>query len=163
MNAFLLSLAVLLAPAVHDYYVSICTIRHDTGTATLDITWRMTTHDVEHALLPESGDRNLKLGTDKELPEADSLLAAYLLHHLKLNMDGHKLQAKYLGKEVEQDDLYCYLEVQGIPKLGALAVHATLLQDLFDEQENVVHLEVGGRTRSHSFLINGMAYTFLPQ
>ena len=162
MKTLLLALGSIGALLLHDYYVSICTIRHNPETATLDITWRMTTHDIEHTLLPESGDRDLKLGTEKELPEADSLLAGYLLRHLKLSMDGQPLQAKYLGKEVEHDDLFCYLQVEGIPTLSALTVHATLLQDLFDEQENVVHLESGGKTRSHSFLINAVPYTFFP-
>lgn len=163
MKAFLLSAMLLLAPpALHDFYVSICTIRHNPETRTLDITWRMTTHDIEHTLLPESGDRDLKLGTERELPEADSLIAGYLLRHLKLSMDGQPIEPRYLGKQVEFDDLYCYLQVEGIPTLGALTVHNTLLQDLFDEQENVVHLEAGGKTRSHSFLINGAPYTFRP-
>ncbi|MCW5900753.1 MAG: hypothetical protein KIT10_15960 [Flavobacteriales bacterium] len=160
MKTLLLAHGLVGALLLHDFYVSICTIRHNPETRTLDITWRMTTHDLEHTLLPESGDRDLKLGTGKELPEADSLIAGYLLRHLKLNMDGRPLQAKYLGKQVEMDDLYGYLQVDDVGYLGALTVHATLLQDLFDEQENVVHLEAGGRTRSHSFLINGSPYTF---
>lgn len=163
MKALLLSLSFFLPPpTLHDFYVSICTIRHNPETRTLDITWRMTTHDIEHTLLPESGDRDLKLGTERELPEADSLIAGYLLRHLKLSMDGQPIEPRYLGKQVEFDDLYCYLQVEGIPTLGALTVHNTLLQDLFDEQENVVHLETGGKTRSHSFLINGALYTFRP-
>lgn len=163
MKALLLSLCLSIAPpALHDYYVSICTIRHSAETRTLDITWRMTTHDIEHTLLPESGDRNLKLGTEKELADADSLVAGYLLRHLQLRMDGTPLNIRYLGKQVEMDDLYCYLQVDDVEHLGVLSVHATLLQDLFDEQENVVHLEAGGKTRSHSFLINAVPYTFQP-
>lgn len=162
MKTLLLALGSIGALLLHDFYVSICTIRHNPETRTLDITWRMTTHDIEHTLLPESGDRDLKLGTERELPEADSLIAGYLLRHLKLSMDGQPIEPRYLGKQVEFDDLYCYLQVEGIPTLGALTVHNTLLQDLFDEQENVVHLETGGKTRSHSFLINGAPYTFRP-
>lgn len=162
MKTLLLALGSIGALLLHDFYVSICTIRHNPETRTLDITWRMTTHDIEHTLLSESGDRDLKLGTERELPEADSLIAGYLLRHLKLSMDGQPIEPRYLGKQVEFDDLYCYLQMEGIPTLGALTVHNTLLQDLFDEQENVVHLEAGGKTRSHSFLINGAPYTFRP-
>lgn len=163
MKFLLLSAMLFLAPpALHDYYVSICTIRHNAETRTLDITWRMTTHDIEHSLLSESGDRDLKLGTGKELPEADSLLAGYLLRHLDLRMDGTPLKIRYLGKQVELEDMYCYLQVDDVEYLTLLSVHATLLQDLFDEQENVVHLEAAGKTRSHSFLINGAPYTFRP-
>lgn len=162
MKTLLLALGTIGALLLHDFYVSICTIRHNPETRTLDITWRMTTHDIEHTLLPESGDRDLKLGTEKELPEADSLLAGYLLRHLDLRMDGIPLKIRYLGKQVEFDDLYCYLQVDDVEYLTSLSVHNTLLQDLFDEQENVVHLEVGGKTRSHSFLINGTPYTFRP-
>jgi hypothetical protein len=38
----------LLAP--HDFFVSILTIRHTPTSQTLDLTWQMTAHDIEHAL-----------------------------------------------------------------------------------------------------------------
>ena len=79
---FTLALAAALAP--HDFFVSILTIRHTPTTRTLDLTWRITTHDLEHAL---ENVAQLKLGSVQEHPKADSILNAYFKLHLVLMQD----------------------------------------------------------------------------
>ena len=68
-----------LPVAPHDFFISILTIQHDPNARTLDLTWQMTAHDVEHAL---SNVAELKLTPTKEHPKADSLLNAYFHEHL---------------------------------------------------------------------------------
>jgi hypothetical protein len=154
--------AMLLWLAVfpHDFYISILTIRHDAERGRLHLTWRMTTHDVEHALEPEVQGRRLHLGTELELPQADSLVRAYVLDHLHVQVDGRTMEPEFIGCEVEMEDMYCYLLVDGVKEFQTLALKATLLFDMFDEQENVVHLEAGGQTRTHAFRNNSPAHTF---
>ncbi len=148
---------------VHDSFVSICTLRHNTDASTLEITWRMTTHDVEHALLPVAG-RSLQLGTALETPEADSLLGAYLLEHLRLVQGDSLLRLRYLGKEVEMETLYGYLQVDGVDDPEGLFVTCSLLFDMFAEQQNIVHLETDSGISSHTFVPGGAPFTFtLPQ
>lgn len=159
MKSFFVALAfVALIP--HDYFVSVLTLRHSPAEEALHLTWRMTTHDIEHTLLPESGDRNLHLGGEQELATADSLVAGYLLRHLRLEMDGKPLTVRYLGKEVEGEDMYAYLQVDGVKELRPLTVECTLLFDLFEEQENIVHVETGQGVLSHSFRNTGGPHTF---
>jgi len=51
--------------------------------------------------------------------------------------------------------------VQGVDSLGTLSVSNTLLQDVFLEQQNIVHLEEEGRpVRSHTFIRGASAYSF---
>lgn len=152
----------LMAFAPHDYFVSVLTLRHDPQEKALHLTWRMTTHDIEHTLLPESGGTNLQFGTPYEPTTADSLLSRYLLRHLQLRMDGTPLTVRYLGKEVEGEDLYAFLQVDGMPELHPLTVECTLLFDLFDEQENIVHVETAAGTLTHSFRNTGGPYLFDP-
>ncbi|MCB0778663.1 MAG: hypothetical protein KDC03_03820, partial [Flavobacteriales bacterium] len=76
-----------------------------------------------------------------EDPRADSLIASYLQRHLRLELHGQRLQPRYLGKEVDLETTYAYLEVDGIADPEGLTVLNTLLQDLFLEQQNIVHLE----------------------
>ena len=71
---FIVVLTVLLVP--HDYFISILTMRHDPVAHTIDMTWHMTAHDVEHAL---ANVADLKLGSQHEHPKADSLLNAYFV------------------------------------------------------------------------------------
>ncbi len=154
--SFLLSLFV-----VHDYFVSICTITHNAPEQRLQIVWRMTTHDVEHALSAETDGKTLHFGSELELPQADSLLQAYLIEHLAIEIDGDPVQVEYLGRDVEMEDLYCYLQVQNAPHFQTIKVHSTLLFDMFHEQENVVHLETESGTLSHSFRQNSLPHTFM--
>jgi hypothetical protein len=155
MKVLLLALALVAAP--HDFFVSILTVRHVAAERTLDLTWRITAHDIEHALLPVP----LALGSAKEHPDADSLLNAYFGMHLTLIQNGRPLAWKWLGKELDGEILYCYLQVENAAPKSDLTVMNTLLHNAFAEQQNMVHLEVEhAPTRSYTFRLGCAAYTF---
>lgn len=157
MKTALLVIGLLAAP-VHDFFVSILTIRHQSGTSTLDLTLRITAHDIEHALSSRS---ELKLGSEKEDPKADSLLNRYCMEHLALFQEDRQLAWKWVGKELDGETLYCYLQVDGVFTPNDLIVSNSLLQDVFAEQQNLVHVE-GEKmpTRSHTFIRGSSAHTF---
>lgn len=157
MKALFLATGLLLAPVPHDFFVSILTIRHDPEAKTLDLTWRMTAHDVEHVFASEA---ELKLGSAKEHPKADSLLNAYFTKHLILMQD-KQLAWKWIGKELDGETLYCYMQVEGVASVSDLMVQNTLLQDVFGDQQNMVHLEEAGKpTLSHTFIRGSSPHTF---
>ncbi|MBK9175609.1 MAG: hypothetical protein IPM46_04580 [Flavobacteriales bacterium] len=158
MKALLLAAGLSSVLAVHDFFVSILTIRHNAKEQTLDLTWRMTAHDIEHAL---STRGELKLGSDKEHPNADSLLNRYFMEHLTLFQEDKQMTWKWVGKELDGETLYCYLEVEGVATPSDLMVSNTLLQDVFAEQQNLVHVE-GEKvpTRSHTFVRGSSSHTF---
>lgn len=158
MKVFLLAAGLSSALAAHDFFVSILTIRHKPETQTLDLTWRMTAHDIEHAL----SDRvELMLGSATEYPKADSLLNRYFLEHLTLFQEDKQMVWKWVGKELDGETLYCYLQVEGVYTPNDLMVSNTLLQDVFIEQQNLVHVE-GEKmpTRSHTFIKGSSPHTF---
>lgn len=158
MKTALLALAFTGVLGAHDFFVSILTIRHKPETQTLDLTWRMTAHDIEHALASRG---ELKLGSGKEHPEADSLLNRYFMEHLALFQEDKQMAWKWVGKELDGETLYCYLQVEGVATPNDLLVSNTLLQDVFAEQQNLVHVE-GEKlpTRSHTFVRGSAAHTF---
>jgi hypothetical protein len=157
MNLLFTALALFLSAVPHDFFVSILTIRHAPATRTLDLTWRITAHDIEHAL--ESA-APLKLGSAKEHPKADSLLNAYFTQHLVLMQD-RQLTWTWIGKELDGETLYCYLQVDSIDSPKDLLVQNTLLQDVFLEQQNLVHVEGALLpTRSHTYIRGSKPHTF---
>lgn len=157
MKAALLALFLTGALSVHDFFVSILTIRHSPATQTLDLTWRMTAHDIEHAL---ENVAPLKLGSDKEHPKADSLLNHYFMEHLTLFQE-KQLTWNWIGKELDGETLYCYLQVEDIASPKGLMISNTLLQEVFAEQQNLVHVE-GEKlpTRSHTFVRGSGGHKF---
>lgn len=158
MNAFLLALCFIEALSVHDFFVSILTIRHNTETRTLDLTWRMTAHDIEHALENVGA---LKLASEHEHPKADSILFTYVSEHLGMRIDDRVLSVKWIGRELDGETLYCYLQVNDVDSLPSLTVRNTLLQDLFYEQQNLVHVGSDGyATQSYTYVQGSRAHTF---
>ena len=157
MKTLLLAGSLLVVALPHDFFVSILTIRHKPETRTLDLTWRITAHDLEHAL---ESVAPLKLGSAKEHPKVDSLINAYFTQHLVL-MQEKQLAWHWIGKELDGETLYCYLQVDSIASPKDLLVQNTLLQDLFYEQQNLVHVE-GEKlpTRSHTFVRGAVPHTF---
>ncbi len=158
MNTVLFALGLLTALVPHDFFVSILTIRHNAEKATLDLTWQMTAHDIEHAL---ANVAELKLGSTKEHPKADSLLNAYFIEHLHLEQADKGLHWKWIGRELEGENLFCYMQVEGIGSANSLSVSNSLLQDVFLEQDNIVHLEAMGRTLTEHFVSDQAAFTFM--
>jgi len=159
MKALLLATGFLFASVPHDFFVSILTIRHKPETRTLDLTWRMTAHDVEHAF---ESTAPLQLGSAKEHPKADSLLNDYFKHHLVLFLEDKQLGWQWVGKELDGETLYCFLQVNEVATPNDLMVQNTLLMDVFGEQQNLVHVE-GEKmpTRSHTFVRGSSPHTFV--
>ncbi len=158
MKFLLLALVLSTNAAPHDFFVSILTIRHKPETKTLDLTWRITAHDIERAL---ESVAPLKLGSDKENPKADSLLNRYCMEHLVLFQEDKQMSWKWVGKELDGETLYIYLQVQDVYTPKDLIVSCTLLQEVFAEQQNLVHVE-GEKlpTRSHTFVRGSSPHTF---
>ena len=49
--------------------------------------------------------------------DVDDVLFAYLQRKLALSAGGEALELRYVGKEVELDETYVYVEVTGVPSL----------------------------------------------
>lgn len=124
----------------HDFYISICTIKHDTAMDQLQITIKLTTHDMEYALEDELGGI-AHFGSDLELEGAEEALKAHLLENLIIRTRTSTLDIEYLGKEVEFEDMYCYLEVNGLENYLMLEVKNSILFSLTPKQSNIIHLE----------------------
>ncbi len=154
-----LALLFALAAVPHDFFVSILTVRHNATTRSLDLTWRITAHDLEHALENVAA---LKLASPREHPKADSIITAYLHQHLHIAVEGRPLMWNFVGKELDGETLYCYLEVAEVDSLNTLTLTNTLLHDLFYEQQNLVHIEGDDLpTQSHTFIQGAKAHTFV--
>ncbi|MCB0764826.1 MAG: hypothetical protein KDB84_08985 [Flavobacteriales bacterium] len=158
MKPLLILWSMALTTAPHDFFVSILTIRHDVVERTLDLTWRITAHDLEHAL---SDRADLKLGSDREYVKADSLVDRYLREHVTIAQQDRPLAWRWIGKELEGETLYCYLQVEGVPTPNELTISNSLLQDVFPDQQNIVHVEDGSHTTfSHTFIRGAGEHTF---
>ncbi len=131
----------------HPFYVSICSIDHNAKTKALEITFKIFTEDLESALEDQTKER-LRLGSEHESPKANRYILNYLKSHVTLQVDDDTLTFSYVGKEIEVEETWCYVEITNVPSVSKLTIRNSLLLEKFEAQQNLVHVKVGGKQKS---------------
>jgi hypothetical protein len=131
----------------HDFHVAIITIDHNPQTKALEITCKVFTDDLENAMEAIGGIK-LSLGEKNEHPKTDEMLFAYLQNRLQLSVNGQKAEFDWVGKEIELDATWMYIEIPNVADLNALEVTCRILTERFDDQSNLVHVSAKGTRKS---------------
>jgi hypothetical protein len=147
MKATIVTILICLASA-HEFHLSLTEINHNTENKTLEISIKLFTDDLTSALIQAGAPTNLELGTEAEPPAANELVAAYLQRHFLIKVNGKDQSFKYLGKEPEMDATWCFLEIYSVKTVNELEVVNSCLLEAFDDQTNMVNLNVNGRKKS---------------
>ena len=138
----------LLTGFCHKFYVSISEVNHNAENASLEISMKIFTDDLEDAL-EVGASKKIWLGDpEREVPETDSLLANYLERKLTFTVNGEAQTPIFIGKELEADVTWCYLEIKDVTDLKSIAIDNRLFLDLFDEQKNLVHIYANDKEKS---------------
>ncbi len=141
---------------LHPFYISVCQVDYNPDTDALEMSFRIFTDDLELALETMGTDR-LRLGTDREAEKADLYISRYLARQVEIELDGRRVSAVFLGKEVDTDATWCYVEVENVPVFKTMTMTNTLLLESFEDQVNLVHVNANGQKRSLVF--NGQQVT----
>lgn len=138
---------LLWAAKAHDFHVSLSTIDYNPQTRALEITAKIFTDDIERALTL-LGAPNLRIGTPQESPETKEYLTRYLQNRIQIKVEGTEHPVQYVGKEAEADATWFYLEITDINPPKQLEITQKVLTELFDDQSNLVHVTIAGRTQT---------------
>ena len=152
MSRLPLALAVLLATPLlgstaHPIHLTVTDAAYDPDGRVWEVSARVFVDDFEAAVEREHPGAPLRLGTAREAPDADARIAAHLARHLRIAADGTG-SPRVLGREIEDDALWIYLEVPQPRRPTTVRVRNSLLLDRFADQANLVHVRVGRRERS---------------
>ena len=90
----------------------------------------------------------MELGTEAEPPAANEYIESYLRQHISLTVNGKPVEYKYLGKESQLDATWCYLEVEKVGNVKKLEVENSIMLAEFEDQTNLVNLNIKGRKKS---------------
>jgi hypothetical protein len=153
-------LSICASSLSHKFYISKTTIEFNARTQQFEITCKMFTDDLELAVERASG-KSMLLGTERELSETNTLLESYMKQHFKCAMDGGVVEWRWVGKEVENDLTYCYMEIYRKPDFASLTVTNDILISEFPDQQNIVDLTVSGSTQTLLFIKDRIQQTFL--
>lgn len=135
-------------PALHDFHTSLTQMQFNPKEKGFEISVRLFTDDLEKALSRESGQK-IQL-TPK--PDVDPLIEKYIRKHFILTDAGKKPHPyTYIGHEAEGDANWVYLEMPIDDALKTAEMQQDALMDLFDDQVNLVNLQIGAQRKTYVF------------
>ena len=131
----------------HPLHLSISELFYNSTEKSLEISVRLFTDDLE-LNLEAQGVPPLKIGSPWEHKETDQYLEKYLQQHFAIKLNGSSVSLNFLGKEVEDDVTWVYLEGLELPAPQRVQVLNTLLNAELPQQRNIVHVRRGKTTES---------------
>ncbi len=144
----LVTLSIIFSSfTLHKFYVSVTQIDYNKEQRSLQIITRVFVDDIED-LLQERYDDSIVLNTKEEKSKVDGYLYKYLTQKLKIKVNGNDVSFTFLGKEFEDDLVICYLEIENITSLENIEISNEILMDLFEEQQNIVHVKKENQRKS---------------
>ncbi|MEO9894337.1 DUF6702 family protein, partial [Aurantibacter sp.] len=107
-------------------------------------------------LLKARYDIEAKLATEDELEIAAEYLQKYFKTKFIIEINGKQMEYQFLGKKYDTDLAIFYLEIPevDIKQLRTIAVQNKILTDLYDEQQNLLHIKLNGSKKSFVLLKN---------
>lgn len=143
----MLLLPMLTAATAHKFYVSVSKIEYSEKDRSLQMITTLFADDLENTLKARYGDK-VSLDPEKETQLDQQLLKEYILKKLQITVDGQVRELDYIGREYENDIVRVYIEVPEVEDPNKVAIHAAWLFELFEEQQNIIHMKKGDTRRS---------------
>ncbi len=132
---------------LHPFHVSVCEVEFSAKNKSLQITHHIFLDDLEEALKEYSG-KPLDIINPKNQLERDRLIKNYIMENFSVKVNGKSTPGNYLGNEMEEDAMYCYIEIKGVKKIKELEITNTIMMSKFEDQVNLVHVNYLGKIRS---------------
>ncbi len=133
--------------SLHKYYVSNTQVDYVKDQKAIQITSGIFVDDFEK-LLKERYDDTIVLNDNQDEALIDAYIEKYLLAKLEVIIDTKKQDLVFIGKEYEEDIIYCYLEIENIEAINTMEISNTLLFDLFEEQKNIVRTNINEKYKT---------------
>ena len=146
-TSIVLILALCSFGSLHKYYLSLTEVHVNTEKHSLDVSSKLFMDDLEFEL-GKIANKKIDLSTSTKNKEVELLLFNYLDKNIKINVGGKLLKLEYVGYEVENGDVWCYLEVTNFKGTGTVSILNSLLYESFPEQSNLINVTWNGEMKS---------------
>ncbi|MDT7829621.1 hypothetical protein RQM65_13185 [Pricia sp. S334] len=158
MNILKKSLVVFILPLLafataHKFYVSVTNVGYSEDDNALRITTRVFIDDFDNVLRTRY-DFAAKLATKNESKQADAFIEKYVRAKFTVEINGKNASYTFIGKKYDADMMICYIEVPDVDLARTTSIQITneILTDLFDDQKNIVHFKIDGKSKSFVLL-----------
>lgn len=132
--------------SLHKYYVSVTDVEYANDAKSLEIISRLFIDDFEKTLQERYVD-SLKLDGEA----SDIYIKKYFSKKLVIKVNGIEQQLTFIGKEIDDDMVHCYFEIENISEIKSINVSNQLLFDSYKSQQNITHLNI--KNKKKSFLL----------
>ncbi|HEY1056954.1 MAG TPA: DUF6702 family protein [Emticicia sp.] len=157
---FILSLSFFIFPfqpqkteetkALHAFHTSLTEIQYNAREKSLEITIRLFTDDLENALTKINNGKKVMIGGKND--NSDALLNKYIQQHFAIiTPQKQKKAINYLGKELEGDATWVYVEIPESQVMKDHTLYNDLMQEMFDDQTNLVNFFYAGSKKTFLF------------
>ena len=131
----------------HPLHVSTTDVSFNAKDNQMEVICTIFTDDFELAL-----EKQYHSKADLAKPEMhaamDALVKNYINSHLQLKATGAALPLSYIGFEINREAVNVYLESAKVATPKRIDAQVTLLQSLYADQLNIVHMTVNGTRKS---------------
>ena len=153
---FLILACIQQARAVgdHDIHISLSELRFNEESQSFEVAIKIFIDDLELALKKE-GATDLRIGTAKENELADESIISYLNKHFTIVVDGKKLNAQFIGKEITDDMLavWCYVEYKRPSANPAKCILSnSILTEVYSDQRNIMDIHMSNSHKDYIIL-----------
>ena len=137
----------LFSYLIHPFHVSVCDVDFNEEAKSIQLSQRIFLDDLEQTL---NEKYRVNLVIDDELSKVyrDSLIKVYLFESLQVSVDGKEKKGIYIGNEIEDDAMWCYIEFKGVKKFKSLKIKSSVLIETFEDQANIIHFTYGEYEKS---------------
>jgi hypothetical protein len=149
--SFLVTLFIFTTSfTLHKFYVGVFQVDYFKEKKAVQITARLFIDDLEKALYKKY-NKHFYISTKEEIIDANSYISKYLEEKLKIRINNKIQTIQFLTKEQEDNIVICYLKINFKDKIKELDITNNVLSDIFNEQQNLVHLNINGNKKTILF------------
>jgi hypothetical protein len=131
----------------HPVHLSLTEVQHNPTAGTLEVSHRIFIDDLEAAIEQQYKVKTY-LASNKQVPDADRYVRAYVEQRFLLYVDGKPAKPQIIGYEYEADAIWVYAEVGQVAPARQFRVVSKLLLELFDDQTNIVSVKAHQQKKS---------------
>jgi len=132
----------------HPFFMSVIDINHNPKEASLEISVRVFSDDLEKTLQQYS-KQNINILSPNDKAVIEKNLQAYMTDHLKLTVNGKPVRFSLVGYEQQMESTWCYFEIDKQPVVNQVGIDCSLLYDYETKQVNIVHVKSKGVQKTY--------------
>lgn len=156
----MISLVYTLWFFLHPLHVSVTEIEYNEKAKALQIISRIFIDDLETSIRKKTGIDELDILNPKAGLKTEELVGNYLKDHFRIKLDGKEQKTNFLGYEVEDFALICYIEIENVKGFTSIQVTNTVITEMYDDQSNLVHVTYKGPIKSMRLMRDKPSDTF---